>query len=895
MKQRTFQLFHGRNGAAAGDATDPHIGDIVAGSIRIDSDNPDVGDYAADGKITNAAGTIQYGTVDYTTGEVTIWDRIRADDNSFDRNVDYSYTNDNGGAVVAINDETTYESDSALRANQAYLGHGGIKPGSVSIIIEGDVSGNRQVITDRFGATDTNSPTTGLLVNESGVRVGQIAYDTGRIIIEGINTATADSDSDGDFNTGTTQVLRAALNDRLNPDKVHANYTYSEGEGRRGFVQLGNGGMFGGRGGRNTTGNFGEIIVNVAGDVRVHGGAYEQSYAQVGHGGYQNQGFHGYQTDPGNTPDTTVWGDGKITPTADMDLVGNREGNITVNSGGIVEVLAGRGLHYYAQRNYSQLGHGGWDADGHHQGNIRVNAGTGDISLAPGTIGGSGQDAGVVFTAGQTRDAYTQLGHGGFGARSARANNNNGARGLTGTIDVTSEGSIFFTSGTLMDNRYDGTGGIDWEDGRIYSQLGHGGYDTDTRHDGGDQLKQTGLGHNGDISVTSTVGSITFQAGDASVAAPGAVMVNGSYADTPGLGNNYGIIHYTQLGHGGYSSRGDHSGNITVIAAEDIKFNAGANTLDDSTDKRNYAMLGMGGDDADGYHGRRTDGLTFADEQTNLETIKVQATNGDIEFIGGPGRRNWVMLGNGGYEVGGDASANIDVDAGGHVWFIGGQGDYDKFAVKNEVGAHIDAATYSFNGAGQAYGWTPLRRQDIDISRRDFVITVDGINYIANGSSQIEADGDARRTTAWIYNENTAVFDANGKLDIAGSPAGTVVGEIDLRDGLVRFTEDIDPNDTQAFGTTYNVAGWGGGTAQNSSDQTQVINPLLAQAIQGPGLATSVGNTFSAIAYMNNTVGGITNVMEPDIAPFGDNIGIAEAGGNSFAGSLILSITDGTT
>ncbi|MEZ5434501.1 MAG: hypothetical protein R3F31_25710 [Verrucomicrobiales bacterium] len=27
-----------------------------------------------------------------------------------------------------------------------------------------------------------------------------------------------------------------------------------------------------------------------------------------------------------------------------------------------------------------------------------------------------------------------------------------------------------------------------------------------------------------------------------------------------------GIIHYAQLGHGGYASNGDHHGNITVLA-----------------------------------------------------------------------------------------------------------------------------------------------------------------------------------------------------------------------------------------------------------------------------------------------------------------------------------------
>ncbi|MCP5539769.1 MAG: filamentous hemagglutinin N-terminal domain-containing protein, partial [Akkermansiaceae bacterium] len=893
MKARTFQLFHGNSGGAAATG---NVGNIVPGTLTIDVSDAGGSDVidsdAADGTVGDGQGLLivngdtigapegnyeigdVVGHIDYTTGVVTMYERVENNDGAFARNIDYQYDNSgNGGsATQAINDERTYESDSALRASQAYLGHGGIVAGTVSIVIDPDNNGNgRQVITDRFGPSDTQSPTTGILVNDQGVRVGTIAYETGRIIIEGIDTATADSDSDGDFNTGTLVALRDPLNDRTNPDEVVAHYNYTEGYSYRSYVQLGNGGAFTGIGGRNSRGHSGEIKVDVEGDIRMHGGAYQMNYAQIGHGGYQSQGWHGYQgADPGAATAGGVWGSAPLTDTADLDA--SPEGNITVTAGGILEMLSGRGINEFYQRSYSQLGHGGWDSDGHHQGNIRVTTGTGEISTAPGIVGGSGQMGGAVFTAGQTRDSYTQLGLGGFGARSARDNNDTGARGLTGIIDLETGGDILFTSGTLIDSTFDGFGSLQHEDGRLYSQLGHGGYDADIRHNGGTQLRGTGLGHNGDITVTSNNGSVIFQAGDASVNAPGS---------STGLGNDFGIIHYTMLGHGGYSTQGDHSGDITVTAANDIAFNAGSATYDDSTDKRNFAMLGHGGDESDGENGARIEGATQADPVTVLDTITVEATNGDIKFIGGAGRRNWVQLGNGGFQNNGDHMANIDVTAGGNLWFIGGQGPETAMQIRGETGASIDNATWSFDQSGTALGWTPLRRNDIDISRRDFVITVNGIDYIANGASQIESDGDARRTAALIYRADTAMFDGNGKLDEANSD---VVGEIDLRTSQVRFFEDIDPTDTFAYGTTYNVAGWGSGTQNNTADNNETINPQLAQAMQGSG---AVGNTFQAFAYMNNTLGGITNVQEPDNAPFGDNIGIA-------ASTFRLNVPDGT-
>ncbi|MEC5125914.1 filamentous hemagglutinin N-terminal domain-containing protein [Verrucomicrobiales bacterium BCK34] len=841
MKQRSFFLYHGTGGLADGAG---FSGPITPGSIRIDSSSSsgsdDVIDDGAGNLIINGGGFNGFangdivGTIDYATGEMTIYDRIEGNDEAFARDIDYSY--DNGGTIVAINNEHTAESDAALRANRAYLGHGGIVAGSVSIVIDADDNGNgRQVIRDIFG--------NGTLYDESSLVVGSVSYDTGRLIFNGINTATSDTNANGELNGGIGTELRPPLNDRLNPDEVVAHYEYTEGNADRAFVQLGNGGYGSADGGRNSEGSYGEIKVTVDGDIRFHGGTFDNAYAQLGHGGRSNQSFHGYQFDPGSGMETDV---------ALLDAT--PDGNITVEAGGIVEFLSGRGFGYHDNEQYSQLGHGGLDADGHHQGNIRVTAGKGFLSSAPGMIGDTAIEGGLVFTAGQGRDSYTQLGHGGYGARSSRENNDPGVRGLTGLIDVGAEGDILFTSGTLLANRYD------FDDGRIYSQLGHGGYDADVRSNGGTDLRGSGVGHNGDITVISTGGSIRFQAGDHQVNAPGS---------STGLGTGFGILHYTHLGHGGYGAVGDHSGNITVTAENDISFSGGANTYDDSADKRNYALLGNGGDESEGYNGKRD----VNDDP--LEEINVTANTGDISFVAGAGRRNWVQLGNGGYENDGDSVADINVSAGGDILFLGGQGP-EVFEVRGESGMSVDRSTFGFSN-GQASGWTPLRRKDIRVGERVFTITVDGKDYVADGSSFIEADGDGAFTTAQIYESGTGALDVDGKR-----LGANVVGEIDLRNGEVRFTQDIDPNNTVAFGTEYNVSGWGTPDSNNRADNDATINPQLALALKG-----NVGNTIQLFAYHNDTLGGVTGSSESDLAPFASNIGIA-------SGTFKMNVPNGT-
>lgn len=834
MKARSFFLYHGTGGAAPA----AFQGAIVPGTVRIDTQvDPDLGDYNNDGNLRRTAGGPILGTVDYATGKVTIFERVQTDDNAINRNVDYSYTLPST-VVQNIQDERTPESDSALFATQAYLGHGGIVPGTVSLVIdENNDGGGRQVFSDWFG--------NGVLYNSNHLRVGQIDYTTGRIIIEGINVATGDGNADGEWELGTSIELRAPLNSRTNPDEVTASYQYSNRNSDQSFVQIGNGGYATGIGGRNTAGASGEIRVTAGGDVRLHGGYFDDNSVQIGHGGRGNQSRHGYQADQVDraNPDFGA-----------IDADGS--GNITVQAGGILEMLAGRGVSYWDNESYVQLGHGGYDADGHHQGNIRVTAGTGAISLKPGVLGGSGSQGGVVFTAGQARDAYAQLGHGGFGARSSREDNDSGARGFTGNISVLSGGDVLFTAGTSLWNYQD------YDDGRLYSQLGHGGYDADIRHDGGTQLRNTGIGHAGDITVTSSAGSVRFMAGDQDRAVPGGQT----------LGNGNGILGYSHLGHGGYSAQGDHHGDITVTAAEDVSFLAGNRTQDDSTDKRNYVLLGHGGDESEGYNGAR-------DVNGNpLDEIRVTATNGNIDFIAGTGRRNWAQLGNGGFSNNGDSVANIFVSAGGDVNFIGGQGEVASI---NDGSRSLDVA--SWTGGTGAGGWTQLRYRDIRVNIVNFTITVAGSNYIATGATVQEADSDGAFTSANLVAQ--ANVDLNGDT-IVDIPVGTVVGEINMRTGSVRFFRDLDPNGTGQVTAAYNTAGGSSGAVNVSTGtENSTTNPMLAVAVRGPGNFSA--SSPSLQATFNNTRGGIGDISEGGGSTFPENIGIA-------SGTFRIVVPDGT-
>lgn len=713
MKSRYFTLFHGGSGGAL------LKGDIVVNSLVIDTTDPDVRDApngdgttgtlyrnaaVVPGNYSVATHGAAVGTINYRTGVVTLTERVHTTDTEFQRNVDYTYLN--GAATQAINDERSPESDAALRAPQAYLGHGGLVAGTVSLTIDGDASGAGRRIYRDFLAD-------GNLRNEAQAIIGTVDYSTGRVI----------------------------FTSAVNPggDEVAADYQYG-GTKDQSFVQLGNGGVSSSVGDNTTLGHTGRIDVNVAGDIRFHGGEHDANYAQLGHGGLNTQGRHGVQVNG-----------------ADLNV--DTSGNITVNAGGIVEFLAGRGFGNVERSQYAQLGHGGSNADGNHAGLITITAGSGVVSTEPGVVGGGATSAGLNFRGGRTEQAYVQIGHGGYAARAGGAGAAN-AFGLRGDISVVADGSVVFTAGTL---RREGLANNN--DGAEYALIGHGGWDADTTSDGV-VVTGTGIGHNGDILVRSNLGAIAFTAGS---------LLDGSE------GAGEGRFHFAQLGHGGYASNGNHSGDIVAEAAQDITFLGGMNNSSNASESISYAQLGHGGRSSEGHMGLRDGG------GNPTQSIRVVSSGGDILFRAGVGQENYAQLGHGGRLSRGDHAANLMVFAEGDISFTTSQSDHLTGAGPfsgNRYFNNTSGAVQNLNDASDAtFATASLWNQKI----------VPGTVVLS-----VQAQSTALGTTF------TDVRDAPASITgtIYAQDGTTVVGTINYVTGAITFTRQLH----NGTATTNNVS-----------------------------------------------------------------------------------------
>src|SRR5690606_16791811 len=133
---------------------------------------------------------------------------------------------------------------------------------------------------------------------------------------------------------------------------------------------------------------------------------------------------------------------------------------------------------------YAQLGHGGWEAYGFHQG---------DITL--------GQVNDITFSGGQGTRAFAQLGHGVLNSRNAVLGDSNGH---IGDIYIAQSRNVTFSGGngnsTFAQLGHGGSfehgshrgaitiasaNDVVFRAGSDYAQLGHGGYFT-TGHRSGD-------------------------------------------------------------------------------------------------------------------------------------------------------------------------------------------------------------------------------------------------------------------------------------------------------------------------------------------------------------------------------------------------------------------------
>lgn len=697
--QRGFQLYHGNGGASQPE----HKGNIIPGTFSIDiasTGGQDLFDFNnGDGtgtlkrgadRTAAASTTVSYGTINYTTGQVTINTTavtanngdLENDRNQVNRNVNYQYAHPTLGTVT-IAAERTPESDSAMRPNEVFLGHGRVMPGSVILNIGGALYVENPALN---GEIRSVTATTSIPANTV---VATVDYDTGRLRFRSF----VDADPASVPGTRITANTNGSL-------AVSADYQWTSGNSDWAFVQLGNGGAGSASGSRDTVGATGNIVLNAGGDVRLHAGAYSNAYAQVGHGGSVSNGGAGSQ--------------------------GAHSGNITINSGGLIEFLAGQTLSYLKVNQYAQLGHGGFDADGSHLGNISITGGSGLRSTAPGSIGG-GSRAGLVFVGGNGQDTYAMLGHGGRSSQAGLLTQvglaPDQAGRLTGNITASVAGAVNVIAGTKIAHPLNNTQNND--DGRNFAMIGHGGWDGDIN--GGTYT--VGTGHVGDISVTTTSGDVNVVAGGVALGSAGA---------------DYGRYHWAQIGHGGVSSSGDHHGNITVSTASgSVSVRGGVQTVDVDVEKANAARIG--------HANNPTDNTAISGALGRAgEFIKVYALggSGSVTLQGGDGRRAGAQIGNGGYLSPGDQYADIKIIASNNLTLNSGAttgvdnwGKIGNGDPRNRGGGVWDGNIHISVGNTLAMGQAVIGHVDTKLSPSAVSGLVQGDTFIAVSRNNPNAGG----------------------------------------------------------------------------------------------------------------------------------------------------------
>lgn len=251
---------------------------------------------------------------------------------------------------------------------------------------------------------------------------------------------------------------------------------------------------------------------------------------------------------------------------------------------------------------------------GNSDGSVYIGNGVHRVGIAVGSRNGSSNvlASSLNITGSSHRDTTSVVYSGAdyvFAQLGFRAENNGVEFDITGGINVRTTGAITALGGAVVPG---------------YAQLGHVGAD-----------------RFGESSI------------DASVEAPITIASNGNITFSGG-----GIYAYSQLGHGGYRSRGTHSGNITIIKAGDITFSGGDGW-------GAYSQLGHGGIGADGDH---------SGEVTLIEA-------GDLVFESG-GYRAYSQFGHGGFRSLGTHSGNIAISQVGNIRFdsVDDIGPYERTA-----------------------------------------------------------------------------------------------------------------------------------------------------------------------------------------------------------------------
>ncbi|MEC5125835.1 hypothetical protein VSU19_03680 [Verrucomicrobiales bacterium BCK34] len=623
---------------------------------------------------------------------------------------------------------------------------------------------------------------------------------------------------------------------------------------------------------------FGEIDVETtSGGITFKTGTARSNSAQIGHGGGSNTGNHGYDTD-GSTADAL-----------NSKVIVKSAGDITFDGS----------LSVGSNRQYGQIGHGGWDADGSHIGDIEVNA-----------VGS------ITFTAGSVDDAYAMIGNGG----------NDAAGDHAGDINVTAGGNISFIAGGGPDTGAQighggrssngqmqgniivtSTGGevlVDSSNGgvRSYAQVGHGGHASigdkgavgevinvtaanDVRlFSGGDAQAYAQIGNGGYDADASTGHSaeITLNAGtDGS----GSVVLRGT-AVADSSDDAFALV-----GNGGSQSSGAHSGNLIVNAADEIRLNTGDDT-------RSFAQIGNGGynSDGSGHSGDITLSTTYGSlviegkpygSSSYYNAVHAYAMVGhggtysdgdhdgnilvtsgnEITLSGGRPDAGFEMIGHGGVAAVGDFSGWIDVEAQGDIDVLGGTNDqtfaqigHGGYQSSGDFSADFIDVTSLF-GSIDVIAGSPGAYQNGNANASNVYaqIGLGGVRSSGNMSAPItvQARGDINLTGGGNFNDYSQI--GNGGHEASGDKSGAIVVSSDfgavnvtaarrsadayaqIGHGGVRVTGTLQDNISVSSATGITVSG---GTREAVNSYAQI----------GHGGLESVGNKSGAIE-LNSGVG----------------------------------------
>jgi len=589
--------------------------------------------------------------------------------------------------------------------------------------------------------------------------VGSVAYTTGAVV-----------------NGRVTFFQDVNPNNAASPALANlVTVSYESLEIQGSWAQLGHGGYDsdipnGGVAGATSPGNTGDISVFAGGDVIFRGGVGAQAYAQLGHGGYVNEGRN----------------------SGDISL-----GSATERIGGAVILIGGNGEYFDAADAYVQIGHGGRTARGTHSGDISIFASSG---IAPEFEG-----VGLLVQAGSRNNAYALVGHGGTSARSGLGDGVDNMEGNSGDITVDVMGDVNVVAGVL--NIGGATVAQSVNDGNLYAMIGHGGYDVDVSLNGdigatGGPGYGNGIGHNGNITVISREGSVNVLAGDhVRGFLPSTAPAAGVY---DGLENNGltrmdafagGRFHYAMIGHGGYESRGNHWGDITVHAGFDqdaVQTGTGADShvrvwggraMSENDDSQQFAQIGHGGRTGLGHQGRPGD-LT-----------SVMAA-GNVEVHGGNGVDTYALIGNGGTNARGDHSGDIQVFAGGNVSVLAGQ-----FSRTQTLGDGLFTRYYHVSTANAGELNQNLDRagllQDVTGGQPAGRAIFRAVNGVIPGSVRVEIFSDAGRRIGFIEDDGTGtlrvVSDFAELVDGEQLVAGQEVGSVNYAANWIEFTTRVNP------------------------------------------------------------------------------------------------------